>query len=205
MDPAHTRRYDVVVELNVPPRRVREGIIRQHLRALPVSDGWISALSDNEQLAPAVVARAARVAQVAGGRSETEQNLGVLIRETLGAMALNNRLKMNSESLIPYSLDYLNPDVDLHELVEGLRHHGSARICLYGPSGTGKSAFGRHLAKELDMPLHVRRTSDLLSPYVGETEQNLAHMFRAATNDGAVLLLDEADSFFRDRRGADRR
>jgi SpoVK/Ycf46/Vps4 family AAA+-type ATPase len=30
-------------------------------------------------------------------------------------------------------------------------------------------------------------------------------MFRAATNDGAVLLLDEADSFFRDRQSADRR
>jgi len=99
---------------------------------------------------------------------------------------------------------YLNPDVDLHELIEGLRRQRSARICLYGVSGSGKSTFGRHVARELDMPLHVRRASDLLSPYVGETEQNLAHMFRTAADDDAVLLLDEADSFFRDRQGADR-
>jgi len=30
-------------------------------------------------------------------------------------------------------------------------------------------------------------------------------MFRSATGDGAVLLLDEADSFFRERQGADHR
>ncbi len=203
MDPAYIRRFDVVVELGVPPRRVRERIVRQHLRSLPVSDRWINATSQNEDLAPAVVARSAKVAEVVGGNpNETEQNLRVLLRETLGAMGLNNRISTAKESLTPYSLDFLNPDADLAELIEGLRCHPSARICLYGVSGSGKTAFGRHLAKELDMPLHVRRASDLLGPYVGETEQAIAHMFRSATNDGAILLLDEADSFFRERQGA---
>jgi len=41
-----------------------------------------------------------------------------------------------------------------------------------------------------------------LGPYVGETEQRLAAMFHDAESDGAVLLLDEADSFLQDRRGA---
>jgi transitional endoplasmic reticulum ATPase len=206
MDQAYIRRFDVVVELGVPPRRVREQIVRQHLGSLPVSDQWINATSQNEDLAPAVVARSAKVIEVVGGnQGETEKNLGVLLRETMGAMGLNNRISTAKESLIPYSLDFLNADVDLHELVEGLRRHRSARICLYGISGSGKSAFGRHLAKELDMPLHVRRASDLLGPYVGETEQALARMFRDAADDGAVLLLDEADSFFRERQAADHR
>ena len=39
---------------------------------------------------------------------------------------------------------------------------------------------------------------------MGETEQNMAAMFAEATQEKAVLLLDEADSFLMDRRGAQR-
>src|SRR5690606_41138815 len=50
--------------------------------------------------------------------------------------------------------------------------------------------------------LHVRRGSDLLTPYRGRTEQNLAAAFREARHDRAVLMIDEVDSFLRDRREA---
>ena len=43
-----------------------------------------------------------------------------------------------------------------------------------------------------------------MSKYVGETEQNMAAMFEEAEAENAVLLLDEADSFLQDRRGAQR-
>lgn len=39
-----------------------------------------------------------------------------------------------------------------------------------------------------------------MSPYIGETEQNIASMFRKARKEGAVLLLDEADSFLSERQ-----
>ena len=54
------------------------------------------------------------------------------------------------------------------------------------------------------MALLVRRASDILGPYVGETEQNLARMFAEARQEKAILLLDEADSFLQDRKGAQR-
>ena len=75
-------------------------------------------------------------------------------------------------------------------------------MCLYGPPGTGKSAFGRYLAETLDRPLITRRASDIQSPYLGIAEQNIARMFRDAAADNAVLLLDEADTFLQDRKGA---
>jgi len=46
--------------------------------------------------------------------------------------------------------------------------------------------------------------SDIISPYVGQTERNLARVFREAEADGAVLLLDEVDSFLQDRTRAQR-
>ena len=49
------------------------------------------------------------------------------------------------------------------------------------------------------MPLIVKRASDILSKWVGENEKHIAEMFREAKAEGAVLLLDEADSFLRDR------
>jgi len=48
----------------------------------------------------------------------------------------------------------------------------------------------------------VKRASDLMSPYVGQTEHNMAEMFREGALDRAVLLLDEADSFLRPRSEA---
>ena len=50
----------------------------------------------------------------------------------------------------------------------------------------------------------VKQASDLMSKYIGETEQNMAAMFKEAEAEQTVLLLDEADSFLQDRRGAQR-
>lgn len=50
----------------------------------------------------------------------------------------------------------------------------------------------------------VKRASDILSPYVGVAEKNMAKMFQDAADEGAVLLLDEADTFLQDRKGAQR-
>jgi SpoVK/Ycf46/Vps4 family AAA+-type ATPase len=40
--------------------------------------------------------------------------------------------------------------------------------------------------------------------YVGETEQNIARAFERAQEAGAVLMIDEVDSFLQDRRNATR-
>lgn len=60
------------------------------------------------------------------------------------------------------------------------------------------------MAGELQRPLMIRQASDVMSKYVGETEQNMARMFAEAEAEQAVLLLDEADSFLRSRRLAER-
>jgi SpoVK/Ycf46/Vps4 family AAA+-type ATPase len=95
--------------------------------------------------------------------------------------------------------------VDLHALADRLAGFRETEgpgvsLCLYGPPGTGKSEYVRYLAARLDRPLIVRRCSDLLSMWVGGTEKQLAEAFREAREERAVLLLDEADSFLRDRR-----
>ena len=82
-------------------------------------------------------------------------------------------------------------------IAQGIAAHRSARLCLYGPPGTGKTAYGRWLAQALDIPLLVKRASDLQSMWVGECEKNIARVFREAEQDGALLLIDEVEAFCR--------
>ena len=72
------------------------------------------------------------------------------------------------------------------------------------PGGAGVVDQNVHIAHALQRPLVAKRASDLVSKYVGETEQNLARMFDEAQREGAVLLLDEADSYLRSRQRAER-
>lgn len=94
----------------------------------------------------------------------------------------------------------VNTNGDLGELVNGLKHCQRANICLFGAPGTGKSAYARWLAKQLNKPIMVRSAGQLFDKYVGETEKNIAEAFRDAEEQEAILVIDEADSFFRDRK-----
>jgi SpoVK/Ycf46/Vps4 family AAA+-type ATPase len=103
-----------------------------------------------------------------------------------------------------YDPAFLNTDRNLSQLAEGLQCASGARLCLYGPPGTGKTAFAHHLGRVLDRPVLVKRGSDLISGWVGRTEANIAEAFREAGEDHAILVIDEADGFLRDRAGAQR-
>lgn len=205
VDPAFLRRFDMIIEMHVPPRSQRTRIIEAVCGDL-VDRRCIERLAAVPHLAPAVVARASSVVRAVAprlGASGAEAALQRLVDGTLQAQG-HGRLDTHDAVELPgtYDLAFLNPDTSISALAEGLARSGQGRMCMYGPPGTGKTAFGHWLARRLELPLHVRRASDLLSPYLGMTEQNLAAAFREARHDRAVLMIDEVDSFLRDRREA---
>lgn len=204
IDPAFRRRFDLVLEMPNPPQSVRRGIADRHLGALRLSPTWLDALAAQEHLTPALLARAARVIQTIGtrGQKAREQQLERLIGGQLRAQGHTGPFRIQSPTLTAYRVDLLNPDRPLAPVIRGIRHSGRGRLCCYGPPGTGKTALARHLAEQLQRPLLLKRASDLLSSWVGETEQRLAAMFQQAVEENAVLLLDEADSMLRRRQSA---
>jgi SpoVK/Ycf46/Vps4 family AAA+-type ATPase len=205
VDPAFIRRFDYVLELNAPPRSVRLRVLNNYLVDLPVSDTWKQQVAEHDEIVPAVIERAAKVIRsMASGLStaDTEQALSRVLGNTLDALGLKPLPTVCTSNSADYRLDILNSDCDMQQVWDGLALHRQGRVCLYGPPGTGKTAFGRHIATSLDLPLLVKRASDILSPYIGMTERNMARVFRQATEEGSVILLDEADTFLRNRTGA---
>lgn len=205
MDPAFIRRFDMVVEVPVPPLAQRERIVRA-LCADAVEDGVVRRLAREERLAPAVVAQANGVMRRLGENLPREQAGKVLLHLVGSTLVAQGHARMGGKDAqsLPdiYDPVFIHADVDLAGIATRLKDSRSARLCLYGPPGTGKTAYGRWLAEQLDMPLLVKRASDLMSMWVGGSEKNIADAFRTATRDGALLLIDEVDSFLRDREGA---
>lgn len=65
-----------------------------------------------------------------------------------------------------------------------------------GPSGTGKTTAAEIVAADLGLDLYRIDLSSLVSKYIGETEKNLARVFAAAEESGAILFFDEADALY---------
>ncbi|WP_374694552.1 ATP-binding protein [Hydrogenophaga pseudoflava] len=220
IDPAFRRRFAYHLELKSPPPGAREQLVRKTLEGEPVSEALVARLTARKGLTPAQIRTAVRFAHLAAapvkvpGRrrkvaADTSPTLDELIERQLrnADLALGRRPDAGMRpEVTQYSLDMLNVEsrYEIGRIVEALKARGHGCLCFHGAPGTGKTALAEHIAKQLERPLMIRRASDLVSKFVGETEQQMAAMFREAEAEKAVLLLDEADSFLQDRRGAQR-
>ncbi|HLF95696.1 MAG TPA: AAA family ATPase [Methylococcaceae bacterium] len=204
VDPAHLRRFLYHVEFRTPPQSVRRRVASKYLESLPVPESVARRLAEYTALSPAQMECAARLLKLnaADNPEENERLVLAAIRNSMAALG-QERSMAGHASITPYRLDYLNVDASspLERMVAALRARPRGSLCLYGPPGTGKTQLAQFIADRLDRPLLAKRASDLLSPWVGVAEKNIAAMFREALDENAVLLLDEADSFLRERAG----
>ncbi|MGB4857863.1 MAG: ATP-binding protein [Dokdonella sp.] len=203
LDPAYLRRFDLILEFRMPGRRVRRRVIDRYFNEGEISSNCAERLASIEALSPAQVERTARVVRSLRSRdaSVRDKTAERLIQSSLQAMGHTTALPT---AQLPdyYDPAFLNTDIALAPLAEGLARRGNARLCVYGVPGTGKTAFAHHLGRVLDRPVLAKRGSDLLDMYVGQTEKKIRNAFAEARDDGAILVIDEADGFLRDRSGA---
>jgi SpoVK/Ycf46/Vps4 family AAA+-type ATPase len=220
IDPAFRRRFQYHLELKSPPPGARATLVARALEGAPVSETFSRKLADRRGLTPAQIRTAVRFArltapEVAPEAAPAGEDAGALSFEALIERQLGHADRALGKAGEPrgarlvvtsYDLSLLNTQsrFEIPNIVEALKRRGHGALCFYGPPGTGKTALAEHVARELQRPLMIRQASDLVSKYVGETEQNMARMFEEAHSEEAVLLLDEADSFLRSRRMAER-
>ncbi|MFI6324341.1 ATP-binding protein [Nonomuraea sp. NPDC050556] len=213
-----TLRYHAV-EIPAPDTVVREAAWRATMRgSLPAADpSWAAQLARAFTLTPHQIAAAAdEAALVADGRRGTPplglEDLFAACREQgghqLGDLALKTAPSRTWDDLILPA-----PQLgQLHELCAQVRHRtlvleewGFGRIMsrrrgvsvlFTGVPGTGKTMAAEVVAGELGVDLFTVDLSAVVSKYIGETEKNLATVFRAAESSNAILFFDEADALF---------
>ena len=156
----------------------------------------------------------ANVKRMAPEPGKVDELVATLMKPHCQLMGLKN-----GNGFLPakdYSLDGLNikGKVKLENVVRAARNYLDAdfgsgdadkprmNILLFGPPGTGKTEFVKYLGKALDRKVVVLKGSDLLSKWVGESEQNIAKAFRQAEAEHAILFFDEVDGLLQDRSGA---
>lgn len=205
MDPAYIRRFTLAVCFDKPPVEMRQKIWNKYLSAnkITYTKGDTLALAKKYEVQPSMIAGAAQAARMAkGGLPTVQEHLSFMIQALNGGRKNPEEEKTN----IRFYPALIHADMDLQALTTQLTHLGRLNfsLCLYGASGTGKSAYARYLADKLGLEVVQRRASDLISCYVGETEQNIAKAFAQAREDKSLLIFDEADSFLRDRSTAAR-
>lgn len=206
MDPAYLRRFSYHLEIRTPPLNVRQTIARRYLDKTGMHRDFIDKLAFDATLTPALMESAARVVQLAGPQDAqaAERLAERVIRQCQMALGQSRGLRGRIHAT-GYSLDYLNLDSrhDIDRVITALQRRSTSSLCFYGLPGTGKTALAEHIATTLERPLIARRASELFSKWVGDAEKNLAKMFEQARAEQGVLLLDEADSFLRNREHAD--
>ena len=201
IDPAFLRRFDLILEMPDLPLKNKSALITQ-LTEGKLSPAYVQHFAKVRSLTPAILSRTIRVAKELN-TSNFAETLLMMFNQTL-----KSQNKPKIEPLVlgkaDYNLDYVACNDNIHRISEGLKQSRKGRICCYGPPGTGKTAWAAWLAEQLDMPLLLKQGSDLLNPYVGGTEQNIAQAFEQAKADNSLLVLDEVDTFLFSREGINR-
>lgn len=203
IESSYLRRFDYSLEIDKAPLKLRNYQIKQASQNLNLSDTWCEQLAKHTDFSLGQVTKAAAVAKLS-------QTTSGACAEAIMERVLNasHRLIKQTAGFTPmadstgYDLMFTNTNIKLPELLTGLRRIPRGNFCFYGVPGTGKTAFARHLAEQLGLPLVIKRASDILGKFVGQSERNIARMFDQARRQGAILLLDEADSLLGDRRNA---
>jgi SpoVK/Ycf46/Vps4 family AAA+-type ATPase len=210
IDPAYLRRFDIVQEVKSPLPAVKKRIARRLFREMPVDDAIIERIVENKSITPAHLQKANKICRRLGVDSEREarkvvdQVLSGDLKAIQARPLKSHAAKRKPRPALTYRPDLINCDTEVDKLAARLHADSSVRMCLFGPPGTGKSAWAKHLAGEIGRPLIVKQASDIFDPYLGNTEKNISKAFHEATRTKSILMLDEVDSFLPDRGNAHR-
>ena len=217
--------YSVLFDELLPETRVHiwENCLRQHGCEGRLSREFIENVSRKYKVNAGGIANAVKNAKALVAK-HPEKPFDECVTTFLGAhCTLLGIRKSNDERLEPsrdYSLEGLN-------IKSGIRPERIIQVCdnflnaqanpalagrdrprmnllLHGAPGSGKTEFVKYLAKRLGRKLNIKNASDLLSCWVGGTEQLLAAAFAEAEKNNEILFIDEGDSMLSSRDGAQR-
>lgn len=220
MDESTLRRFTYSIKFQAMPKETLRTIATGKLKAIKMPASLkndILDLCDSYNVTGASVENIVKAINSLDYKKGKEAKIKADIKSVLEANSslLYGKKKMRDTVKKAYDLSVLNTSISAPEIVDMMKtyelyrkenqdeeNNEGVRMLFYGQSGTGKTELARYISSTLGRPLLLKRCSDLLGPYVGQTEKAIAEAFEEAEATDSILLFDEADSFFADRAGA---
>ena len=206
VDAAFLRRMTYTIEFEKLSEETRLTIWEKAVRKnkLKIDKQKLSELNKNYEIPPSLIVSSVESTKLINGTQDDIEAFAESVARVV--MKKKNVKKQKSFEMNEYNENLVNTDLDIKTLTSRIKASGKLNfsLCLYGEPGTGKSLYARYLANKLGIEVVLKRASDLISKYIGETEQNIANAFAEAKNKGAMLIFDEADSFLQNRQNANR-
>ena len=204
VDPAFLRRMTYCIEFEKPTEENRLKIWHKILKKnkLKVNNEKINELNKNYDISPSIINNAIKSTKMINGN---ENDFESFIENVAKVVTKKKNIKNKKEfEFSEYDENLVNTNCDIKNLSAKIKQSGRLNfsLCLYGEPGTGKSLYARFLAKQVGVEVIMKRASDLISPYVGQTEHNIAKAFAEAKEKKAMLIFDEADTFLQNRNSA---
>ena len=220
IDESTLRRFTYSIKFQSMPKETLRQIAKEKLKSVKMSEGLKNDILDmcgSYKITGASVDNVVKAISSLNYQKGNENKVRKDIKSVLEANSslLYGKKKIRDSVKSSDDLSVLNTSVDACEIVEMLKSaelykkenqnnesSEGVRMLFYGLSGTGKTELARYISTILEKPLLLKRCSDLLGPFVGQTEQLIAAAFEEAESTDSILLFDEADSFFADRTKA---
>lgn len=220
LDISTLRRFTYSIKFNEMPKSLLKKIAQSKLQNSNISGKILHTLvdlCDNYRITGASIDNMIKAVNSVHCSSQTEEQIVIDVKNTLEA---NSGLIYGSSHAgrkiqKTYDIGALNTSIEPDDILTMIKNAtayadsaqtevpAGIRMLFYGLSGTGKTEFARYIANSLAKELILKKASDILGKYVGESEQNIKEAFEEAERQDAILLFDEADSFFSNRFNAE--
>jgi transitional endoplasmic reticulum ATPase len=210
LEPSYLRRFKLVMEIPVPDESFAFEMNKRILKSLKVSDAFRLEIASRSNAAPAYIANAAHVASTLALTGEQAEEVVLnVIEATLDAcgedpppLKYQGQLIFDPSCLNLKAMDTQDAQSIIADIDTAIANSLPIRVLLNGPPGTGKTGWVHHLAETHGIEVMHIKCSDVLSKYVGESEQNISALFREAHKTKKLMLFDEVDSLLSKRESA---
>lgn len=219
LDESTLRRFTYSIKFNDMPNSTLRSIAERKFKDINISKDLkndILNMCGKYKVTGASVENVVKAVKSLDYKNENADKIRADVKNVLEANSklVFGKKKIRDSVRSSYNLDVLNTTIPASELVEMVKNavafkeeqnenenQEGIRMLFYGLSGTGKTELARYISEILGKKLLLKRASDILDKYVGETEQKIREAFEEAEETDSILLFDEADSFFANREG----
>jgi DNA polymerase III delta prime subunit len=163
-------------------------------------------LASEFEVSPGIISQALSKSLEVGPESESQLNM-YLYKQLNAHLELSNRKSRIINVTPNYRPQALVTNPPINDILTRLtswcdrnrdvcvEERTGLKMLFYGVPGTGKTELAKYLARQLDVEFKHTRVSEILSPFLGQSEINLAYIFETMSKSMSLIVIDEIESF----------